>query len=437
MTLAAPLNPRSGATRSGVTRSGVTRSGATRSGATRSAGTATTASRTGKAVDIRWPVDPVISGVFLLIVTLGLVMVASASSEISARNFENPFHMFIRHGAYMAIALATGLTVLSIPVRIWQRFDWLLLGGCLLLLVAVLVPGIGKEVNGSTRWIALGGFTLQGSEFAKLFIVVFMAGYLVRHWEDVCGSFKGFLKPLAIMAPVVVMLLMQPDFGASVVILAAVLGMIFLSGVPLRYFLPMILVVAAGAAYVIVDQPYRLARLTAFTDPWEHQFGGGYQLTQALIAFGRGEWFGLGLGNSIQKLFFLPEAHTDFLFSIIAEELGVLGAVVVIAAFATLVIRGAWIGRIAEIRGERFHALLAYGIALLLGVQAAINIGVNIGLLPTKGLTLPLMSYGGNSLIISFVLIAILLRVEYECVREPLLAPGRSARKKGGTKHGR
>ncbi len=430
MTLAAQANPRPISTRSGAARPSAARPSAAR----------TVAAQASTVTEFRWPVDPVISSVFLVIITLGLVMVASASSEISARNFGNPFHMFIRHAAYMSIALVAGLAALSVPVRIWQRFDWLLLGACFSLLVAVLVPGIGKEVNGSTRWIALGGFTLQGSEFAKLFLVIYMAGYLVRHKEDVCGSFRGFLKPLALMVPVVLLLLMQPDFGAAVVILSAVLGMVFLTGVPLRYFLPMILVVAAGAAYVIIDQPYRLARLTAFTDPWEHQFGGGYQLTQALIAFGRGEWFGLGLGNSIQKLFFLPEAHTDFLFSIVAEELGVMGAVVVIGAFATLIVRGAWIGRIAEVRGQGFHALLAYGIALLLGVQASINIGVNIGLLPTKGLTLPLMSYGGNSLIISFVLVAILLRIEYECVREPVLAPsrsGRSTKKVRGTKHGR
>ncbi|MFN3237902.1 MAG: putative peptidoglycan glycosyltransferase FtsW [Pseudomonadales bacterium] len=248
----------------------------------------------------------------------------------------------------------------------------------------------------------------------KLFSIVYVAGYLVRRKDDVMQSIAGFVKPLMLIGLMVLLLLEQPDFGASVVIMAAVMGMIFLAGVPFRHFLPLITAFVALTFVIARWQPYRLERLTSFADPWAHQFDGGYQLTQALIAFGRGEWFGLGLGNSIQKLFFLPEAHTDFLFSILAEELGVVGASLLVAAFFTLVIRALLIGRAAHMQGKEFHAYMAYGIGLLLGIQAAINIGVNVGLLPTKGLTLPLVSFGGNSLIVSCLLIGILLRIEYE-----------------------
>ncbi|MCB1693593.1 MAG: putative lipid II flippase FtsW [Pseudomonadales bacterium] len=377
-----------------------------------------------------WPVDPVISVSFLMLVVFGLVMVASASSEISARQYGNPFAMFIRHGVYMAAALGAGAFAMSIPVSLWQRIDRLALLASAMLLVAVLVPGLGREVNGAARWIPLGFFNLQGSEFVKLLGAVFVAGYVVRNGEGIRTNWIEFTKPLAIMAALVVLLLGQPDFGAAVVIMSMALGVIFLAGAPMRFFLPMMLVVLAGGVFLVVEQPYRLARLAVFADPWQHQFGGGYQLTQALIAIGRGEWFGLGLGNSIQKLFFLPEAHTDFLFSIIVEELGVAGAVFVIGLFAALVTRGIWVGRRAEARGMYFHAYLAFGISLLLGVQAAINIGVNIGLLPTKGLTLPLVSYGGNSLIVSCMLVGMLLRIEYECRGEAV------ARRKGGARRG-
>ena len=236
---------------------------------------------------------------------------------------------------------------------------------------------------------------------------------------------SAFVQPLVVLGLMVGLLLMQPDFGASVVIMAAMMGAIFLAGVPFSRFLPLIALVFVVTIVIAQWQPYRLERLTTFSNPWDHKFDSGYQLTQALIAFGRGEWFGLGMGNSIQKLFFLPEAHTDFLFSIVAEEYGVLGAVLFIFLFFCMVIRGIWIGRNARRLELEFHALLAYAISILLGVQATINIGVNIGLLPTKGLTLPLVSYGGNSLIVSCVLIAVLLRIEYES-REAAVHAGNS-----------
>lgn len=364
------------------------------------------------------PVDPVLGGAAVMLLMIGMVMVASASSEISARNYGSPLYLFIKHTVYLVISLAASALTLAAPVRLWQRLDWLLLLVSFALLIAVLVPGVGHEVNGSMRWISLGFFSLQGSEFVKLFAVIYIAGYLVRHGDEVRSGLAGFLKPLALVLGLVALLLQQPDFGAAVVIMSAVIGVIFLAGVPIRYFLPIVFLGGIATAALAIWQPYRLQRLAAFADPWEHQFGGGYQLTQALIAFGRGEWFGLGLGNSIQKLFFLPEAHTDFLFSITAEELGAMGALAIIALFACLVVRGIWIGRAAEYRGAEFHAYLAFGASLLLGIQAAINIGVNIGLLPTKGLTLPLVSFGGNSLIVSCVLVALLLRIEYECMRE-------------------
>lgn len=372
-----------------------------------------------------FPLDPWLAFAALLLLVVGLVMVASASSEISARTYGNPAYLLIKHSIYVAISLTIATFALTIPVRVWQQFDRVLLMFCFVLLVAVLVPGIGHKVNGSTRWISLGFFTLQGSEFVKLFVVVYISGYLVRHHHAVQTTIMGFVKPLALVSIMVLLMLEQPDFGASVVVMAAVMGMIFLAGVPFKRFLPLIILCVVATAAIAQWQPYRLERLTTFADPWADRFGSGYQLTQALIAFGRGEWFGLGLGNSIQKLFFLPEAHTDFLFSITAEELGVFGALVVIAAMACLVIKGFWIGRAAHIRGYAFHAHLAYGIALLLGVQSAINIGVNVGLLPTKGLTLPLVSYGGNSLIISCLLVAILLRIDFESRHPELLTtPG-------------
>jgi cell division protein FtsW len=364
---------------------------------------------------IECPVDPVIAGVALCLLSFGLIMVASASTEVSARIYGNPFYLMIRHSAYVLLGTAAGIAVLMLPLRIWQKLELPLLLLSFVLLVAVLVPGIGKEVNGAARWISLGLFSVQGSELVKLFVVIYIAGYLVRRKQEVQEKFTGSLKPLLIVSLLAVLLIKQPDFGAAVVIMSAVMGVVYLAGAPMRYLLPVLSLFAGAAVLVATLQPYRLARFASFIDPWQHQFGGGYQLTQALIAFGRGEWFGLGLGNSIQKLFFLPEAHTDFLFSIIAEEMGVVGAAVIILLFACLVIRGLWIGRIAASQGAEFHAFLAYGISMLLGVQAAINLGVNLGLLPTKGLTFPLMSYGGNSLIVSCMLIAILLRIEYEC----------------------
>jgi len=382
---------------------------------------------------MEYPLDRLVSAAAVMLLLFGVVMVGSASTEVSARIYGEPFHLAIRHAVYVFVSLAAGAFALMLPTRSWQQIDWLLLLVSFALLIAVLIPGVGRTVNGSTRWISLGFFTLQGSEFVKLFSVVYIAGYLVRRKEDVRETMLGFVKPLMLIGLLVLLLLEQPDFGASVVIMAAVMGMIFLAGVPFKHFLPLITGFVALTFVIARWQPYRLERLTTFTDPWAHQFDGGYQLTQALIAFGRGEWFGLGLGNSIQKLFFLPEAHTDFLFSILAEELGVFGAGLLIFVFFALVIRALIIGWRAQRAEMEFHGYLAYGIGLLLGIQAAINIGVNIGLLPTKGLTLPLVSFGGNSLIVSCMLIGMLLRIEYETRQLPI----EQVQKKGGAKRGK
>ncbi len=379
-----------------------------------------------------YPMDPMISAIAGFLLLYGMVMVGSASMEIGAKTYDDPFYLLTRHVVYLVISGGAAIVALSVPLALWQRFDAALLGVAFLLLVAVLVPGIGKEVNGATRWIGLGPFTLQGSEFVKLFVMIYMAGYLVRRKDEIETSLSGFAKPLVVLTLIVLLLLGQPDFGAAIVIISAAIGMIFLAGVPFRFFIPLVALCVSAVALIATLQPYRLARLTAFANPWEHQFGSGYQLTQALIAFGRGEWFGLGLGNSIQKLFFLPEAHTDFLFSIIAEELGVLGAAVVIVLFAWLVVRGLAIGNGARRAELDFHAYLAYGISLIIGIQASINLGVNLGVLPTKGLTLPFMSYGGNSLIVSCIMIAILLRIEYE-TREAVQA---AAQPKRGKRNG-
>ena len=361
-----------------------------------------------------FPLDPVAFGIVVFLILYGLVMIGSASLEIGVKTYSNPFFLLTRHSLYLLVSGAVALVAISVPIQRWQKYDVALLAISFFLLVIVLVPGVGKEVNGATRWVALGPFSLQGSEFVKLFVTIYMAGYLVRRKDEIETSLSGFAKPLVLLSLIVFLLLGQPDFGATMVIIGAAIGMIFLAGVPYRFFVPLVAFCVSSVALIATLTPYRLARLLAFADPWEHQFDSGYQLTQALIAFGRGEWVGLGLGNSIQKLFFLPEAHTDFLFSIIAEELGIIGAGFVILLFAALVIRGLAIGNAARLQELQFHANLAYGLSLVIGIQASINLGVNLGILPTKGLTLPFMSYGGNSLIVSCMMVALILRIDYE-----------------------
>ena len=345
---------------------------------------------------------------------IGLIMIASASIDIADIRNDNPFFYAMRHGTFLLLGLVAGFAVVNVPIAWWMKSGWALLFVSLALLVLVLLPGVGRTVNGSTRWIGFGGLNLQVSELAKLFLIAYMAGYLDRRREEVMASWWGFVKPMLVMFMAAFLLLMEPDFGATVVIASAVLGMIFLSGARIGQFSVLIIGCGISAVLLVMSQPYRLKRFTGYTDPWADQFGSGYQLSQALIAFGRGEWTGLGLGNSIQKLFYLPEAHTDFVFAILAEEFGLIGCFVVIGLFSVLVFRALKIGMQAERANQRFAAYFAYGIGLLIGGQALINMGVNTGLLPTKGLTLPLVSYGGSSLVISCMCIGVLVRINLE-----------------------
>jgi cell division protein FtsW len=346
------------------------------------------------------------------LVAFGFVMVASASMSIAANCCDDPFHYVTRHGLALCLALTAAILAYSVPVDWWERGGvWLFLLG-LLSLVLVLVPGVGREVNGATRWIPLGPLNLQPSELVKLFAVIYVSGYLVRHADDVVNRISGFIRPMLLIGIAGALVLQQPDFGTTAVMLATVMGMLFLGGVSLMPFVVLFLVVAAGLLVLVVVSPYRLQRVTSFLDPFQDPFNTGYQLSQALIAFGRGEWLGVGLGNGIQKQFFLPEAHTDFIASVVGEELGLVGMLVLIAAFAFLTWRAFSIGARAEAIGERFSGYVAQGIGLGLGLQAFVNIGVNVGMLPTKGLTLPFMSYGSNSLIAACMAIAILLRID-------------------------
>jgi cell division protein FtsW len=347
---------------------------------------------------------------------VGFVMIASASVDIADVRNGNPFHYVIRHGIFVLMGIAAALFTYQLPSSWWEKTGWLALCVSLLLLLAVILPGIGKEVNGSTRWIRLGSLNIQPSELAKLLLVSYLAGYLVRRHEEVKSSWWGFAKPMMVLGLVAALLLSEPDLGATVVIGSAFLGMIFLSGAKLGQFIILIGGCLLAVVGLIYSQPYRLKRLIGYTDPWADPYGAGYQLTQSLIAFGRGDWAGVGLGNSIQKQFYLPEAHTDFVFAVMAEEFGLIGTIIVVCLFSVLVYRALRIGYLAEKKQQLFNAYFAYGIAILLGVQAFINMGVNMGLLPTKGLTLPLVSYGGSSLIVSCMSIGILMRIYHDVV---------------------
>lgn len=353
-----------------------------------------------------------LGGIALL--SLGLVMVSSASMEVAAGQLGSPLYYMKRQLVYMFIGVLALLGTLAVPLRFWEQSRFLLLVLAFVLLIAVLIPGIGREVNGSWRWIAVGPINVQPSELAKLFAVVFLAGYLVHRQDEVKEGWLGFIKPFLVLGPMAFLLIMEPDFGATVVLMGAAVGMMFLGGVGLLRFTLLFGSLAGMAALLVWSEPYRLQRLTGFLNPWNDPYGTGYQLTQALIAFGRGEWLGVGLGNSIQKQFYLPEAHTDFVFSVLAEELGMVGA---LAAFALLVFiagRALYIGLWAERARRLFSAYLAYGLAIMWCGQVLINVGVNIGLLPTKGLTLPFLSYGGSSLVVCCISLGILLRIDWE-----------------------
>jgi cell division protein FtsW len=353
----------------------------------------------------------------LLLAAIGAVMVYSASisiAEASRYTGHHASYYLVRHGMFLGVALVAAIGVLLVPMRAWQHgAPWLFLA-CLALLALVLVPGLGREVNGAQRWISLGPFRVQPSEAMKLAVVLYAADYTVRKHHVMKRFRKGLLPMLGVMLVASWLLLREPDFGALVVIAVTAFGILFLGGMNGRHFALLVLMLAVGFAGLVLSSPYRLQRIFGFMDPWSDPFGKGYQLSHALIAFGRGEWFGVGLGASVEKLFYLPEAHTDFLLAVIAEELGFAGVAVVIALFAWIVMRAFAIGRQAALRERFFPALLAQGIGVWLGFQALINMGVNMGLLPTKGLTLPLMSFGGSGIVVNGVAVAMLLRIDWE-----------------------
>jgi cell division protein FtsW len=348
------------------------------------------------------------------IVIFGLLMMTSASIVVSDKQMHQPFYFLFKQLIYLTLGVGIGIVILQIDIAQWEKHSAPLLLGVMLLLALVLIPGIGHTVNGSARWIGIGPIGFQISEMAKFAMVVFMAGYLVRRNAEIQTQLSGFLKPMAILGAMAVLLLKEPDFGATVVVTSTTLGMMFLAGMRLRHFAILITLVIAALAAIAVSEPYRLARLTTFLNPWERPFDSGYQLTQSLIAFGRGGWIGMGLGNSVQKMFYLPEAHTDFLFAVIAEELGLVGMFAVMGLFLLLVTRIFYIGRIAQIADRPFAGYLAYGLGLWIAIQFTVNIGVNSGLLPTKGLTLPFMSYGGSSILVNCIMMAVILRIDYE-----------------------
>jgi cell division protein FtsW len=361
--------------------------------------------------------DELLIWVLAGLLALGLVMVYSASiatAEASKFTGYQPTYYLLRHGVFISVGLLAGLFAFQVPVQIWQNYapHLFLIGAALLVLV--LVPGIGREVNGSRRWLSLFIVNLQPSELMKLFAVLYAADYTVRKGKVGHLFSKAFVPMFAVMALVGSLLLLEPDMGAFVVICAIALCTLWLGGFNIKVFAGLLVALPLAFAALILSSPYRMQRVIGFMDPWADPYGKGYQLSHALIAFGRGEWLGVGLGASVEKLFYLPEAHTDFLMAVIAEELGLACVAAVIALFALLVLRAFRIGRHAAFLDRNFSALVAQGIGVWLGVQAIINIGVNMGVLPTKGLTLPFLSFGGSGVVVNCIAAAVLLRVDYE-----------------------
>lgn len=378
------------------------------------------------------PYDTSLMLIALALMSIGIIIVTSASMPVADRLHDNPFYFAIRHGIYIVGALIAAMTVLQVPMRFWRMSNPYLLLAAIGLLVAVLL--VGRTVNGSTRWLALGPITIQAAEPAKLFFFAYLAGYLVRRYEEVTENLKGFIKPLAVFFVLAMLLLIQPDLGTVVVMFATTIGLLFLAGARLWQFFALVFAGLMAVVALIVFEEYRLKRVTSFLDPWADPFGAGYQLTQSLMAYGRGNWFGQGLGNSLQKLEFLPEAHTDFVMAILAEELGFVGVLTVLCLILCMVIKALQIGNKALEKSRPFEGYLAYSIGIWFSFQTAVNIGASAGILPTKGLTLPLVSYGGSSLIIMSVAVAILLRIDFELRVEGVQALDRNERKRNKVK---
>jgi cell division protein FtsW len=369
----------------------------------------------------RW--DVWLLGSVTTLLLLGMIMVYSASVSTAERTTGNSLYYLLRHLLSLGLGGVGMLVVMHTRPRLWESLGpYLLLTG-IALLVVVLLPGIGVHVNGSSRWLPLGAVKLQPSELVKLFMIVYTAGYLVRKQEELKFFTQGILMISIVLAVIGMLLLQEPDLGSVVVICLTVFTMLFLGGVRFWHFLAVVGAGLGGMVLLTLLSPYRMARITGFLDPWADPFNSGFQLTQALIAFGRGEWFGVGLGASIQKMFYLPAAHTDFLFAVLAEELGLFGVLAVMALFGVIVWRAYRIAAAAERNGQIYAARLAQGLGTLLGLQAMINMGVNMGALPTKGLTLPFVSYGGSSMIVSCLAAGLLLMIEREQRRQKVVTP--------------
>ncbi|TXH04436.1 MAG: putative lipid II flippase FtsW [Nevskiaceae bacterium] len=362
----------------------------------------------------RYGLDGIFVGAALVLLTWGLVMVASASVAQAEKITGAPFHYFYRQLLFVGMGLAAGFLIFLVPMKQWENSRmWLLLFAVFLLLI-VLIPGLGLKINNARRWIELGVFRMQASEPARLALILYLASYITRRQAELQNTLRGLLNPIGLLMIPALLLLLEPDFGATVILFMVAFLMLFLGGARLLYFGGLVASAAVAAAILVVTAAYRMKRLMNFTNPWADIDHGGWQLAQSLIAVGRGEWTGVGLGNSVQKLLYLPEMHTDFIFAILAEEFGLLGIALLITLFGVIVWRGFVIGRCAEQMDERFRAYLCYGLSGWLGLQALINMAVNMGIVPTKGLTLPLVSYGGSSLITVCLILGLILRVDYE-----------------------
>ncbi len=374
--------------------------------------------------------DPVMVAVILALLLVGLVMVTSASISIADSKLGDPFFYLERQLMFAFVGCVAGVILATVRADVWDRLGVVLLIAAIVLLVAVLVPGLGAVVNGSRRWLRFGPINFQASELARVFVLVYLASYAVRRREELRDTFLGFVKPMAPLGLAAALLLIEPDFGGATVLLVTGVGLLFVAGARLRYVLLLCIGGAALLALIAVSSAYRVKRLMAFVDPWADPFASGFQLTQSLIAIGRGEWFGVGLGASVQKLFYLPEAHTDFVFAVLAEELGLAGVVMIMGLFVLLVWRSFYIARIAREAGLAFQSYLATAFGLWMGLQAFVNIGVNMGLLPTKGLTLPLVSYGRSSLVVTLAWVGLMLRIYHESMlsgRSAIVRPRESA----------
>jgi cell division protein FtsW len=358
--------------------------------------------------------DYVTLGLTAALLLTGIVMVTSASMSIAAKDFTDPFYFLERQFIFALAGLALAWMMTRFPTELWHRYSLVLLVVALLLLVLVLIPGLGARVNGARRWLRIGILNFQVSELAKVLVLTWVCSYCVRKRAELEATLPGLLKPFGLLALSGVLLLIEPDFGAATVLFATGFAVLFVAGARLRYVLLLVSTAIVAFALLALTSPYRLKRLMIFLHPFDDPFNGGFQLTQSLIAIGRGSWFGVGLGSSVQKLFYLPEAHTDFVFAVLAEELGLVGVIGVIALFVALVWRAFRISQLAAQAGLRFQSYVALAFGVWLGLQAIVNIGVNMGVLPTKGLTLPLLSYGRSSLLVSLAWLGVVLRIYHE-----------------------